>query len=61
MRFPVRIRPVRVFWGAFDLAVTRFSGRVAPPREGPAFMREAYSHEVSSHGFWPGSAPLRET
>jgi hypothetical protein len=52
--------PVHFFWGAFDLAVTRFSGRPAPPRDGPAFMREAYSHEVISHGFWPGSAPLLE-
>src|SRR5512132_3332174 len=49
--------PVHFFWGSFDLAVTRFSGRPAPPREGPAFMREAYSHEVISHGFWPGSGP----
>jgi len=52
--------PTHFFWGGFDLAVTRFSGRRAPPREGPAFMREAYSHEVISHGFWPGSAPLLE-
>jgi hypothetical protein len=52
--------PVHFFWGAFDLAVTRFSGRVAPPREGPAFMRDAYSHEVISHGFWPGSGPVLE-
>jgi hypothetical protein len=52
--------PVHFFWGSFDLAVTRFSGRLAPPREGPAFMREAYSHEVISHGFWPGSGPVRE-
>jgi hypothetical protein len=52
--------PVHFFWGAFDLAVTRFSGRTAPPREGPAFMREAYSHEVISHGFWPGSGPVLE-
>jgi hypothetical protein len=52
--------PVQFFWGSFDLAVTRFSGRPAPPREGPAFMREAYSHEVISHGFWPGSPPLLE-
>jgi hypothetical protein len=50
--------PVHFFWGGFDLAVTRFSGRPAPPRDGPAFMREAYSHEVISHGFWPGSPPL---
>jgi hypothetical protein len=52
--------PVQFFWGAFDLAVTRFSGRPAPPRDGPAFMREAYSHEVISHGFWPGSGPVLE-
>jgi hypothetical protein len=52
--------PVHFFWGSFDLAVTRFSGRPAPPREGPAFMREAYSHEVISHGFWPGSGPILE-
>jgi hypothetical protein len=52
--------PAHFFWGAFDVAVTRFSGRPAPPREGPVFMREAYSHEVISHGFWPGSAPLFE-
>jgi hypothetical protein len=52
--------PAHFFWGGFDLAVTRFSGRRAPPREGPAFMREAYSHEVISHGFWPGSAPVWE-
>jgi hypothetical protein len=52
--------PVQFFWGSFDLAVTRFSGRPAPPREGPAFMREAYSHEVISHGFWPGSGPILE-
>jgi hypothetical protein len=51
---------VHFFWGAFDLAVTRFSGRPAPPREGPEFMREAYSHEVISHGFWPGSGPILE-
>jgi hypothetical protein len=52
--------PVHFFWGAFDLAVTRFSGRPAPPREGPQFMREAYSREVISHGFWPGSGPVTE-
>ena len=50
--------PVHFFWGSFDLAVTRFSGKPAPPREGPAFMREAYSHEVISHGFWPGGPAL---
>lgn len=52
--------PVHFFWGSFDLAVTRFSGRRAPPFEGKApgvaidVMRDAYSHEVSSAGFWPG-------
>ncbi|MCA8829588.1 DUF5996 family protein [Hymenobacter pini] len=47
--------PVHFFWGSFDLAVTRFSGRLAPPREGAdSITREAYSHEVISHGFWPG-------
>lgn len=58
--FVGKCSPVHFFWGAFDLAVTRFSGRPAPPREGPAFMREAYSHEVISHGFWPGSGPILE-
>ena len=52
--------PCHFFWGSFDLALTRFSGRLAPPREGPAFMRDAYSHEVISHGFWPGNATLPE-
>jgi hypothetical protein len=52
--------PAHFFWGSFDLAVTRFSGRPAPPREGPAFMRDAYSHEVISHGFWPGSGLVLE-
>lgn len=52
--------PAHFFWGGFDLALTRFSGRPAPPREGPAFMRDAYSHEVISHGFWPGSGPVLE-
>ena len=52
--------PVHLFWGALDLAVTRFSGRVAPSHPGgipnlpDAVTREAYSHEVSSAGFWPG-------
>ena len=47
--------PVHFFWGSFDLAVTRFSGRRAPERPGAdAITREAYSHEVSSVGFWPG-------
>ena len=52
--------PVHFFWGGFDLAATRFSGRPAPPRDGPAFMREAYSHEVISHGFWPGAPVVPE-
>jgi uncharacterized protein DUF5996 len=52
--------PVHFFWGSFDLAVSRFSGRLAPPREGPRFMRDAYSHEVISHGFWPGSGFVLE-
>ncbi len=52
--------PVHFFWGSLDLAVTRFSGQPAPPRDGPAFMREAYSHEVISHGFWPGSGLVLE-
>jgi hypothetical protein len=52
--------PVHFFWGSLDLAVTRFSGRPAPPRDGPAFMRDAYSHEVISHGFWPGSGAILE-
>ena len=55
--------PVHFFWGAFDLAVTRFSGRPAPPHPGGAphladwAMREAYSHEVSSAGLWPADEP----
>lgn len=54
--------PVHLFWGSLDLAVTRFSGRPAPMHPGgvpglpDAVTREAYSHEVSSAGFWPGSA-----
>jgi hypothetical protein len=59
-RFIGKTSPVHFFWGSFDLAVSRFSGRAAPPREGPRFMREAYSHEVISHGFWPGSGPILE-
>ena len=58
--FVGKASPPNFYWGSFDLALTRFSGRLAPPREGPAFMREAYSHEVISHGFWPGGAPLPE-
>jgi hypothetical protein len=55
-----KVSPVHLFWGSFDLAVTRFSGRSAPVHPGgiPALSddvtREAYSHEVSSAGFWPG-------
>jgi hypothetical protein len=53
--------PVHFFWGSFDLAVTRFSGRRAPERPGvDAMMREAYSHEVSSVGFWPGSGEVKD-
>jgi hypothetical protein len=51
-----KVSPVHFFWGSFDLAVTRFSGRTAPPREGAdSIQREAYSHEVISAGFWPGN------
>jgi hypothetical protein len=60
-RFTGKCSPVPFFWGAFDMAVTRFSGRPAPlhpggaPNMPAAVMQEAYSHEVSSCGFWPGS------
>ncbi len=60
-RFIGKVSPVHFFWGAFDLAVTRFSGRTAPRHPGGApncadwVMVEAYSHEVSSAGFWPGT------
>ncbi len=60
-RFTGKCSPVHFFWGAFDLAVTRFSGRDAPKHPGTApnmpavVMQEAYSKEVSSCGFWPGS------
>jgi len=50
--------PVHFFWGSFDLAVTRFSGRRAPGRADP-ISREAYSHEVSSAGFWPGGGEIQ--
>src|SRR5579862_3334173 len=56
-----KVSPVHFFWGSFDLAVTRFSGRTAPPPKGVTphvaswVMAEAYSHEVSSCGFWPGN------
>ncbi len=53
--------PVHFFWGSFDLAVTRFSGRRAPERPGAdSITRESYSHEVISHGFWPGSGAVQE-
>jgi hypothetical protein len=57
--------PMHFFWGSFDLAVTRFSGRLAPPHGGAPNVadrvtREAYSHEVSSCGFWPGVAGVQE-
>ena len=53
--------PVHFFWGSFDLAVTRFSGRRAPDRPGAdAVTREAYSHEVSSVGFWPGGGDIKD-
>ena len=53
--------PVHFFWGSFDLAVSRFSGRRAPERPGAdAMTREAYSHEVSSVGFWPGNAGVSD-
>ena len=61
-----KVSPVHLFWGSFDLAVTRFSGREAPPHPGgiPALpdeiTREAYSHEVSSAGFWAGGGPIDE-
>jgi hypothetical protein len=55
-RFVGKVSPVHFFWGSFDLAVTRFSGRPAPPRPNvDAITREAYSHEVISAGFWPGN------
>jgi hypothetical protein len=59
-----KVSPVHFFWGSFDLAVTRFSGRRAPPHPGgvphlaDAVAREAYSHEVSSAGFWPGGGAV---
>ncbi|MGE0405693.1 MAG: DUF5996 family protein [Candidatus Korobacteraceae bacterium] len=53
--------PIHFFWGSFDLAVTRFSGRLAPERPGAdRITREAYSHEVSSVGFWPGSGHITD-
>jgi hypothetical protein len=63
--FAGKCSPVHFFWGSFDLAVTRFSGRRAPTHPGApgvadSITREAYSHEVSSAGFWPGGAALPE-
>jgi hypothetical protein len=53
--------PVHFFWGSFDLASTRFSGRPAPERPGAdAMTKESYSHEVISHGFWPGGGAIQE-
>lgn len=57
-RFIGKCSPVQFFWGSFDLACTRFSGRPAPPRKG-IITREAYSHEVISAGFWPGGGPVQ--
>jgi hypothetical protein len=55
-RFIGKMSPVHFFWGSFDLAVSRFSGRRAPERAGADLItREAYSHEVISAGFWPGN------
>jgi Family of unknown function (DUF5996) len=65
-RFLGKCSPVHFFWGSFDLAVTRFSGRTAPPHPGgiphlpDSVTREAYSHEVSSAGFWPGGGGIDE-
>ncbi|CAN5867525.1 DUF5996 family protein [soil metagenome] len=64
-RFLGKCSPVHFFWGAFDMAVTRFSGRPAPAHPGAPFVarwvvREAYSHECSSCGFWPGGGPVPE-
>jgi hypothetical protein len=64
-RFIGKVSPVHFFWGSFDLAVTRFSGRRAPPHPGAPqtgdhVTREAYSHEVSSCGFWPGNGGFGE-
>ena len=64
-RFRGKVSPVHFFWGSFDLAVTRFSGRPAPPHPGAPNVadqvtREAYCDEVSSCGFWPGGAGLEQ-
>ena len=58
-RFIGKASPVHFFWGSFDLAATRFSGRRAPERPDADFItKEAYSHEVISHGFWPGDGEV---
>ncbi|HEU4414567.1 MAG TPA: DUF5996 family protein [Candidatus Angelobacter sp.] len=64
-RFIGKSSPVHFFWGSFDLAVTRFSGRPAPPRSDPdpvlrKIMQEAYSHEVISAGWWPGTGEMKD-
>ena len=56
-KFLGKCSPVHFFWGSCDLACTRFSGRLAPPRKG-VISGPAYSHEVSSAGFWPGGGPI---
>jgi Family of unknown function (DUF5996) len=58
-RFIGKASPVHFFWGSFDLAAARFSGRRAPERPDADFItKEAYSHEVISHGFWPGDGEV---
>jgi hypothetical protein len=64
-RFVGKSSPVHFFWGSFDLAVTRFSGRPAPPRKDPdpvlrKIMQEAYSHEVISAGWWTGGGEIKD-
>jgi len=60
-KFIGKSSPVHFFWGSFDLAVTRFSGRRTPQRPGAdAITQEAYSHEVSSVGFWPGGGDVKD-
>src|SRR5689334_10282008 len=60
-KFIGKCSPVHFFWGSFDLAVTRFSGRTAPERpDADSITREAYSHEVISHGWWPGGGAVDE-